>query len=522
MNWIRLIFLSFFSFISLNLFAANGWVGIVSGITEDALFLFDTATNTVTTTVPLSADSLAAVITPDGSRIYVANYDVASVSVIDTATNEIIDTILTTVGTGAFDIIVSPDGLKVYVSNNLSGFVTVIDTTTNSVLTNIFVSINLGPLSITPDGKTVYVGDVLFGNVTSIDTATNTIVTSFLTGASPGMISITPDGTTAYVANFLSDTVSIVDVATNMVTSTINFPVDAGPYGSFILPNGQTMYVANINNSTISVVDIATNMIVTTIPFPEGSEPFWIAGTPNGKTVYVTNAGTDDVIPIDVATNTLETTFANIAGEIQDIVISADQAPFARFTVRAAPANSPTTFDASESTTPVGTIVSYAWDFGDGFTTVTNTPIINHTYTTINLFNVTLTVTNSAGTSTSKVFSSRFMSNNGGPSAVFSTIISIGPAPPINLTGFQKECRFVIQSDIINVIRWQAPTSNPKPVSYRIYRDATLSDLLISIPATDPLEYQDHNRKKHKSYTYYIVSVSQQGTISSPDKIIIP
>ena len=55
------------------------------------------------------------------------------------------------------------------------------------------------------------------------------------------------------------------------------------------------------------------------------------------------------------------------------------------------------TFDASASTPDGGTIVSYAWDFGDGNITTTSNPIITHAYETYGTFTVTLNVTDSEG-----------------------------------------------------------------------------------------------------------------------------
>jgi PKD repeat protein len=51
--------------------------------------------------------------------------------------------------------------------------------------------------------------------------------------------------------------------------------------------------------------------------------------------------------------------------------------------------NQPVTFDASKST---GQIVRYLWNFGDGKTADTTTPTIQHTYTAINVYTVTLTI----------------------------------------------------------------------------------------------------------------------------------
>lgn len=500
-------------------YTQDAWQGIVSGDNQDAITLFDTALNTISSTIPLPSDSLSCVITPDGTTIYAADSDNALVNVIDVATNTIVANINTPVaGPGAFDCIVSPDGSRVYISNFVSGYVTVIDTITNTVVTDILTAPELGPLSITPDGATVYVSSFGFGTITPIDTATNTIGTGIPTGASPGMISITPDGTTAYVANLGSDTVSIVDIASNTVVNTINFPAGSGPYGSFIIPNGQTMYVVNINNATVSVVDLSGNTIVKTISLPAGSQPFWAAGTPDNKTVYVINETSDDVTPIDVATNSAGTSFPATPGQIQDIVMSPDPAPVAVFSAILQPVGTPSVFDASASLSPIGTIATYAWDFGDSTTLTTNLPIAHHTYSSSGSFTVTLTVTNSAGTSTAHVFSSRFMSNNGGPTA---TVSQTFPAPPVNPSGCQESYRYPTQTDIVNVITWLAPSVGPVPVAYRIYRNAALTDLIAAIQAGAPLIFEDHNRRPNQRYTYYVVSVSAQDTVSAPVIIVI-
>jgi len=48
------------------------------------------------------------------------------------------------------------------------------------------------------------------------------------------------------------------------------------------------------------------------------------------------------------------------------------------------------TFNASASLDPDGTIVSYVWDFGDGDSD--NGAMVEHAYTTVGTYNVTLTV----------------------------------------------------------------------------------------------------------------------------------
>jgi PKD repeat protein len=56
-----------------------------------------------------------------------------------------------------------------------------------------------------------------------------------------------------------------------------------------------------------------------------------------------------------------------------------------------------TTFNASVSYDPSETIVSYTWDFGDGNKTSVTQPLINHTYTRVGNYTVTLSVTDNQG-----------------------------------------------------------------------------------------------------------------------------
>lgn len=503
-------------------YTTDHWDAIVSATTPNGVALFNTTTNSFDAFIPLLPSSLASVMTPDGKIIYTADSSIPGVTVIDAATHAILTNIPTSVGPGAFDIIVNPSGTRVYLSNNLSGFVTVVDTATNTVVTDIFVGQNLGPLSITPDGSTVYVSNFTYGNVTAIDTATNVLGISISTGITPGMISITPDGTKAFVCNLFSDTISVIDLASQTVVNSIASPSGAGPYGSSILPNGLTMYVANLNNSTVSVVDVASEMITDTIVLPVELRPFWVASTPDSKTVYLINESNNQLTPIDVATNTVGVPFGEVATNLQDIVISPDPAPVAQFTFVPQPIGVATLFDASPSLSPIGTIVSYGWDFGDGVTTMTSSPFIAHTYNASEVFTVTLTVTNSAGTSTGKVFSSRFMSNAGAPSAVRSQPIQAILLPPSDLKGIQTRCRFASQTDIVNLLSWSPAAVGERAVSYEIFSDAALQQLIGVVSANGALVFADHNREKKVVYTYYVVSVSATGGRSLPAMVAIP
>jgi YVTN family beta-propeller protein len=116
-------------------------------------------------------------ITPDGARLYVSDgYSGSSVSVIDTSTDVVIATIQ--VGAFPFGVAVSPDGTKVYVANLGDGTVSVIDIATNVVTATVQVEYPFG-VAVTPDGTKVYVTSAASGIVSVIDTATDTVIDTF-------------------------------------------------------------------------------------------------------------------------------------------------------------------------------------------------------------------------------------------------------------------------------------------------------------------------------------------------------
>ena len=96
------------------------------------------------------------------------------------------------------------------------------------------------------------------------------------------------------------------------------------------------------------------------------------------------------------------------------------QPPVASFTANPSPANVgvPVSFDASASSDPDGTIVSYAWDFGDG--NLGGGVTTAHTYGSAGSFDVILTVTdNDTFTDTATQTIIIFASGNVPPSAAF-------------------------------------------------------------------------------------------------------
>ncbi len=409
--------------------------------------VIDTATQMVIATIAVGNAALPGgvfaergiAITPNGMQAYVTNFSDNSVSVIDTATPQmVIATITLPVGSNPIGVAITPDGMQAYVTNSISSTVSVIDTATpQMVIATITLPVGSNPIgvAITPDGMQAYVTNSISSTVSVIDTATPQMVIATITlpvGLNPIGVAITPDGMQAYVTNSISSTVSVIDTATpQMVIATITLPVGSNPIGVAITPDGMQAYVTNSISSTVSVIDTATpQMVIATITLPVGSNPVGVAITPDGMQAYVANFGISSVSIIDTETRTVSA-IVTVGFDPESIAITPDQAPLARFTVTTAPAGSPSTFDASGSVSPVGTIVNYSWNFGDGTTLETPDPVVSHTYAVPGNYTVTLVVTNSAGTSTLEIYTPPSIIINGGPSALSMQTITIIPAAPV-------------------------------------------------------------------------------------------
>lgn len=92
-------------------------------------------------------------------------------------------------------------------------------------------------------------------------------------------------------------------------------------------------------------------------------------------------------------------------------------------------------------------------------------------------------------------------------------------AAPTDLRVIQVKNRFAIQTELVNIITWKAPATGNPPVAYKIYRNAQLTDLIATVQG-GRLRFEDHNRRKGRSYSYFIVSIDAAGQVSSPAEVV--
>ena len=125
-----------------------------------------TPSQTAVTSITVETGPSSVAVSPDGSSVWVTNFNSATVSRINTATNAVTSI---TVDTGPSSVAVSPDGLSVWVTalNQGSGTVSRIDTATNAV-TSITVGFYPSSVVVSPDGSSVWVTNQGSGTVSRI------------------------------------------------------------------------------------------------------------------------------------------------------------------------------------------------------------------------------------------------------------------------------------------------------------------------------------------------------------------
>lgn len=376
--------------------------------------------------------------------VYTGNYSDGTVSVIDTATNQVVGTPIPAGDpSGPYTMAIAPNGKTLYVGNGASEDLVLINTQTNQPSGSIFLGDSPEVIAISPDGKTAYatIGD----GVTVIDLQTNQVVgTPIPTGENALGVAFSPDGTTAYVVNEESDTVSVIDTATRQVVGG-PIPVGEEPINVVVSPDGKTLYVNNEGSDSVSVIDAASRQVVATIPvgeepwglglspngtrlyvsnyadenvsvidtatrqtigapIPVGNQPYELAVTPDGKAVYVTNyegggAAVGSVTVINAQTNQV-TTNLPVPGGPWQVAIGPDQSPIPAFTATASKKQPlKYSFNAAGTVDPDGTITQFNWNFGDGLSALNGGPLLSHTYKKAGTYGASLTLVDNEGCS---------------------------------------------------------------------------------------------------------------------------
>ncbi len=251
-------------------------LGYIPGITGGTVAIFSVANppSLVSAVTSGTTSPLGAAATPDGSEVWVTESGANTVSVIDTSTQTITDTIV--VGIYPHGIAITPDGTTAFVANTGpntgaggSQVLSQISTSTKATSRKIEVGEAPKAVVVTPDGSTVAVtcADGLY----AVAVATGSTTMSPASLQSPLGLAVTPDGSELWVVDAGADAVVIVSSADLSKQATI--AVGDTPWRVAISADGSTAYVTNTNDDTVSVIDVASRAVTATIALGSFTTP---------------------------------------------------------------------------------------------------------------------------------------------------------------------------------------------------------------------------------------------------------
>ena len=162
------------------------------------------------------------VVAPISGKIYTANRDSDTVSALDPAKGQSAWKITQiAVGKGPEGIGLSPDEREVWVAHRGDGGLSIIDTATDQVKETLKVGRAPIRVKFTPDGRRVLVSDSQGNEVIVFEAATRKELKRIAVGAVPAGILMQPDGRRAFVASTQANKVSVINLEDFTLAGTI-------------------------------------------------------------------------------------------------------------------------------------------------------------------------------------------------------------------------------------------------------------------------------------------------------------
>jgi YVTN family beta-propeller protein len=160
---------------------------------------------------------------PGEKKIYTANIGSDSVSVIDLANApRVVRVGPIAVGKGPEGIDLSPDGKEIWVAHRGDGGLSIIDTATDKVVQTIAMGTRMANrVKFTRDGKRVLVSDPPSNQLLVYDASSRQLVKKIESEAGPEGILIAPDGKRAFIACSAAGKVAVLDLDSLTFTGSV-------------------------------------------------------------------------------------------------------------------------------------------------------------------------------------------------------------------------------------------------------------------------------------------------------------
>ncbi len=281
----------------------------------------DVSGDSALSVVKVGLGPVHAALTPDGSRVYVANKleDTISAFLSAPPSSPVVPSTITLPAGSAPVFVHTTQNGTVYVANSGTGTVAEIPTFSN-VVSN-FVSLGAGakPIALaeTPDGRKIYSVNQGNGTITGINTLDFSVSATIATGTSPSWAVARSDSARVYVLDGGTGTVYAIDTASDSVVSSTG-SAGAGADFMFYEKTRNRLYITNPSANTLTILDASTDALnvfaalpvqnpVNVTALPDGSRAYVASATVNGSSV------SSQVTVVNASSGTLTGTVISLA-----------------------------------------------------------------------------------------------------------------------------------------------------------------------------------------------------------------
>ena len=240
--------------------APNGSLLFVSNVADKTIGVIDLQTKSLTATLS-SADMGSpdgCTVSKDSKTLYSVDQRGAQVIVFSVETRQQVAKIR--VGKEPRRAITSPEGNRVLISNAGDNTLSVIDPASNRVVQTVKTGTEPRDMAYSPDGKMLAVGLIEDDCVEFFNADTLEHKQQSMGARSPQHIEFSPDGQRLYVLGKISDEVGVLRI-TDHGRIMDNIPIAHGPMGATnswglaMSPDGKYLYATNIGEGLVSILD---------------------------------------------------------------------------------------------------------------------------------------------------------------------------------------------------------------------------------------------------------------------------
>ena len=269
----------------------NGEYAYINNYNSGTVSVVDLKTKMIIANVATGVNPFGIIISADKSKVYVSNYNGASistVSVISTASNTVIKQIPSGAGPRLFTM--NSTGSKLFLTN-YNKEIHVIDAVNDVIERKIPINADIFGIGVSPDDSKLYVGGEN-NEVKVISTATGTLLKTITVDGYARSIRIDPTRNRAYVSTSYGSKISVIDLSTDTRIATIDIS-STDIYNNLQLNKDFTkLYVLAGSSGFIHVIDLQKLIVEDKIPHNGAYNGSFNS---DGTLMYVTRYGFNDL-----------------------------------------------------------------------------------------------------------------------------------------------------------------------------------------------------------------------------------